>query len=888
MSGANGTLAAAIAQAKTADLLELFGRYGVELKKRGNGFVARCPFHEDETPSLSVTPAKGLWHCFGCGAAGSAIDLVMRMEGVEMKEAARRLAGEGKGHALRPAARTPEPADPPDPALLEQAVRCYQEGLSRALKARQYLGRRGLLDPDIIERFRVGYGDGSVKDTLDPKAGKKAGVLTAQGTDRFYRSIVFPIPGADGRIVGLYGRHTLKTQHLYLRGPHRGVFNGDAVRDHHHIIICESIIDALSAYRLGVAAAVPIYGVSGLTPHHIDLFRRHPGREVTILLDSDKAGEQGTERVARNLAPLPVTLFRARLPDGVKDLNDLLVRGGTARELLAVLEAREPIGTAKPVARPGGGGAVPPVEPAPAPTPGAAAEEGLIERTDDQARFRIEGVEYAVRGIRAQPGDTLRLVITASAGEKRHVDRIDLFVARSRRAFAQEAAGRIEVEAPRVERGLDRLMEEIARLQEADRAKRADASDEKPPAITEAERAEAMALLDAPDILAEVSRDLDRLGFVGEEEAKEILYLVATSRRTERPLAAIIQSESGTGKSSLLEAVAGLMPPEEVDLVSRLTPQSLYYMPPDALRQKLLIIDERAGTEGADYSLRTLQSQRRLTLLAPMRDPATGKMRTVRFEVAGPIAYMESATERSPHPENANRCFEIVLDDSREQTERVQAMQRRAWDPAGWGGEAERETILRRHRNAQRLLEPVRVAIPFAERIRFPANSPRTRRDHERFLALVGMATFLHQRTRPRGKTPDGSAYIEATVGDYRMAWRLARRAIERGLADRSDDARTLLGVIRALIARKAAKLGLRPEEVSAGRREIRDEAGWSQRRLLRTLEELVDLDAVVAEGCKGRCFTYRVEADPADPPPIDLTAPEELPTGDPGPPASP
>ena len=131
--------------------------------------------------------------------------------------------------------------------------------------------------------------------------------------------------------------------------------------------------------------------------------------------------------------------------------------------------------------------------------------------------------------------------------------------------------------------------------------------------MSEAERQEALAFLQNPDLVDELLADMKKLGYVGEEEAKLLVYLIATSRRLKRPLSGIIQSGSGAGKSFLAELAEQLTPPEEVELFSKLSSQALYYLPKDYLKRKLLILEERAGGEGADYAIRTLQTKDKLT-----------------------------------------------------------------------------------------------------------------------------------------------------------------------------------------------------------------------------------------------------------------------------------
>jgi energy-coupling factor transporter ATP-binding protein EcfA2 len=168
-----------------------------------------------------------------------------------------------------------------------------------------------------------------------------------------------------------------------------------------------------------------------------------------------------------------------------------------------------------------------------------------------------------------------------------------------------------------------------------------------------------------------VAKDIDALGYVGEDVNKRLLYLVAVSRKLEDPLSAIVLSQSGAGKSGLTEVIEKLSPPEDVVLLTRRTPQSLYYTEPGFLDRKLVIVEERYGSLEADYSIRVLQSRKKLIAAAPIKDPQTGNMRTKVFTVEARAAFIEATTASSVNHENATRCFELSMDESPEQTQRI-------------------------------------------------------------------------------------------------------------------------------------------------------------------------------------------------------------------------
>ena len=328
-----------------------------------------------------------------------------------------------------------------------------------------------------------------------------------------------------------------------------------------------------------------------------------------------------------------------------------------------------------------------------------------------------------------------------------------------------------------------------------------------------------------------------------------------------------------------MECVAELMPPEEVKYFSRLTPQSLYYMGKDELVHKLLIVDERDGSEEAEYPIRTLQTRRKLTLAVPIKDPSSGRIKTKMLEILGPIAYMESSTSATINPENLNRCFELYLDDSPGQTARIMAEQRRTRTLAGLAQDTRRDAALRLHQNAQRLLRPLKVVIPFAEALKFPAQWLRTRRDNERFLSLVEIVTFLHQYQRTVKTSPDGVEHVEATPDDYGKAYDLAKTVFAQTLQDVSKPAKDLFDQIKPMVEAETRRLSIAAKDYWFTRRTIREHTklpDYTIKRVIRELEELEYLD--VRRSAQGGSYRYRLAATHTAPAIFDgLTSPEEL-----------
>lgn len=739
-------------------------------------------------------------------------------------------------------------------SLLERVVEHYHRSFCTSRAAQAYLTRRGLTNPDLLKAFRIGYADGSLLKRV-PRTGelreqlRALGVITEQGRELLGGCIVIPIPDPQtGTWTTLYGRGVRTTRHCYLPGPLRGVLNFQAARASDTVILTESVLDALSCHQAGLATAIPIYGTQGCTADHLDLLAREQVRTVILALDNDDAGRAATATLRDRLTAAGLTVRIAAYPSGVKDANDLLVSAnGNALALFRqVVDQAEPAPTVTIAMTP--------------------ATASAITRDGDTLVLRRDDVTYRARVYPPLLG-RLRATVKVTRGAAFHVDTLDLYASRSRAEFTKRVAKTLGVEADGIERDLLALLVEAEQTTPDAETSPVDPSSA-PPAMTDAERAEALAFLQRRDLLDQVARDIDALGFVGEATNTRLLYLVAISRKLPDPLSAIVLSQSGAGKSGLTEVLERLTPPEDVVLLTRLTPQSLYYIEPGFLDRKLVIVEERYGSMEADYSIRVLQSRKKLIAAAPIKDPQTGTLKTKIFTVEARAAFLEATTASGVNHENATRCFELMMDESPEQTRRIQARMALLRTERGLALRQAADAIARRHWHAQRLLEPAPVVIPFADALTFPSAWLRTRRDYARFLNLIEVSAFLHQHQRARR----GGAIV-AEVADYAVAYDLAASVLSETLADLRTPLRVAYEQIRALCDQG---------DGSVSRRTIREALAVPDSTVRGWLQSLVDLEylALVDAGQKGagKAARYRlVEHAPAEARRVGLLTPEAV-----------
>lgn len=843
------------------DLVSFIEGKGIQLKRAGKVYQGLCPFHDDTNPSLVVDPEKQLWNCLGaCSAQGkSGGDLyafVMKYDGISFREAHKRLGGrivEEPSPSLAAKERT---------EILTRAAEIYHQTLLESTEAQDYLKRRGLVDPAIWKAFQVGYGTNKLLSMGQTTKLKVLGLVTRSGRERFSGCMTIPLL-SNGAVTGLYGRKIQGPGHYYLPGPRRGLVNARHAARHDEILLTESILDALSFIQAGITNVLPLYGTNGLTSDHLHFLEEHQVKRVILCLDADTAGERAAKSITRKIEEIGIETDILTLP--AKDPNDLLVREGpeTFSNIVKEQVKKEPGQAAEP------GSDIPSTKPD---LPIAFADDEAFTEDENTLTYTRDGRKYVVQGMPRQVSSRLKVNIRLDHKGRTFIDRFDLYASRARQSFINRVAALLEENHQAIEEDLLLLIQKLEERQKEEKKAKP-----QPLTMTKEERDNAVSFLQSPGLFDAVARDMEALGYVGEETNKRLAYLVSISRKLPEPLSMVILSQSGSGKSALAELVEEMTPPEDVKMFSRLTPQALYYLDRHALQHKLVIIEERSGSESADYSIRTLQSKKKLTLAAPLKDPSTGKIQTVVFEILGPTAFIESTTAPSINIENATRCFEVYLDESPEQTHRIHAFQKQFKTEEGLLLRQKQSAVLTRHHHAQRLLKPMPVVIPFAPYVQFPHQKLRTRRDHQRFLNLIEVLTFLHQYRRET-RLIRGKEVVVASIDDYAMAVELARDLLTDTFRDVQKPLRDLLGLIEAMVKERARKEKKPLKEIAFTRRDVREYTGLPHMRVKRLFSELEEYEYLMVEkGKSGTQHAYRLVTSANASPAAPLLAPGEL-----------
>jgi DNA primase len=911
-------------------LVRLIASAGVDLRHEGNVWVGKCPFHDDQGESLLVEPATGHWQCDGaCQTGGSAAEWVMKAQGLSQALAVEILkSGQsddtvvsptGGSHSTVRRLDAPFSSDDDDQRVLHRVIDYYHETLTQSPEVLAYLQKRRIDSTEAIETFKLGFCNRTLGYRLPQKNRKEGGalrgrlqrlgLLRSSGHEHFRGSLVIPIIN-DGQVCQAYGRKVTPNLragtalHLYLPGPQQGIFNLEAVKASDELILCQSLIDALTFWCAGYRNVTCSHGLDGFTEKLLATLRNYAPSRLLIAYRASREGDVAAHTVAERLTEAGIDAYRIEFPNGM-DANDHAMHAASPSQALGeVIRKAVWFGNGQRHASPlpesapeneqdvhsteflvesvatselDDSGAEAPTEdlgamegnnvseetPLPATALPQAPSDIEVDIREKELVLSLEDRRYRIRGFEKNLSyDQLKINLLVSRGEALHVDTFDLYATRPRDAFIKQAALELAVKEEIIKKDLARLLLKLEVLQEQN-LREVLTPKTIQQELSEKERAEAMALLTAPNLMQRILDDYQQCGLVGEKTNKLVGYLAALSRKLDRPMAVMVQSTSAAGKSALMEAVLAFIPDEERVQYSAMTGQSLFYMGDIDLRHKILAISEEEGASHAAYALRLLQSEGHLTIASTGKDPFTGKHTTHEYRVEGPVMIFSTTTAIDIDEELLSRCLVLSVDEERTQTQAIHDWQRYQETLEGLLASERRVDILRVHRNAQRLLKPLKVVNPYAERLTFLSDKTRTRRDHGKYLTLIRTIALLHQYQREvkttyyQGKS---LSYVEVTLEDIDMANQIAHEVLGRSLDDMPPQTRHLLTLVDEMVRERCRVEHITRQDCRFSRREVREYAGWGMTQLKVHLQRLEAMEyLLIHKGGRGQRIIYEL-----------------------------
>src|SRR5487761_2775205 len=750
-------------------------------------------------------------------------------------------------------------ADDFDAQLLDAVVDHWHARLMESTTRDEVLRWLGV-SLATAQRLRIGVSDRTLGLRI-PGRRWKAGLMIRRRLDEFailrdsgheaFRGCVVIPATKSGVVKSIYGRRLDRSRaELWTSGLRHSAFEAaTASSPPTRTLLATSILDALSVHgALEDAGDGASFNV--LAPGRAKGFDRSDLKELA-------ARYEHVTVLGRDAAPLVEQLRKLGVLVSVA-----AEEYDVAKTLTAAPDSRGVVGAwldgATTLLKVAEVSKVPAGEPASLPAPTTPLVMSTPGR--DEAFVTSGSRSWRIRGARIRSnvdGNRLSVALSVSdqASGRFHLDTLDLYAARQRHVFLDAAASELHVDRE----VLSAEMTDV--LGAAERGRDEAAVKEPSVELNAADRQAALAWLNDPALFQRLGQDLSTLGVVGESTNLLVCYLATISRKGDRPLGIIVQSSSAGGKSTLVDAVTSLVPPEDLVSLSAITSQALYYLGGSGLRHKVLSVAEEHGSLRASYALKLLLSEGRLSIASTGKDQGSGRLMTKNYETTGPVALLMTSTATAIDPELENRLVVLGVNETQSQTKAIIEAQRRGVSLEGLGERRRRDELRLLHANVQRLLVAMPVVINHLDHD-FPSSATRHRRDHAKLLSIIAAITLLHQFQREsRDTLVEGTTvtYLEATASDIARGLALAR-VLERTSDGLAPQTARLFEVMRERATAMSRESEVEPEAVEVTRRELRELLGWSVTQVRAATDSLVALEyVVVAGGGRGRCRTYRL-----------------------------
>ena len=765
-----------------------------------------CPFHSDKTPSFQVYPETGTWTCFSsnCTAgSGDQVDFIMRKEGITKHEAilkAQELSGIPGDTG--PQKSKPQPDLKPElttdqrTGILTEAFTHFARSLNaKPEKAIGYLAFRRL----DYKKLSIGYDAGTLHKIKETTPKKKqlylqAGLLKPDkfGREnsyytRFNGCIVFPLIDKTNNIVSLYGRHTEKQEHHYLEGDHRGLYPGYPDPEATRLILTEAVIDAATLQQLPEItkdfSILALYGTNGFTDDHKQAISELKElKEIILFFDGDEAGSEAVKNIAGELKQISEKLIITVVdtPED-EDVNSLLQ--GHEREIFThLLENRKPFLF--------------------------SIENPSVENKKVQGSTAINLPEHQKTGsLKVKPDcliyETDHLQITLWGGIEIHTvnrlratlhiklrsneyasfrDTADLYSNSQSDRLVKQAAEKLEISSTIVSEAITGLTKEleIYRSQKREEKRKSEEVKEKQgkDLFTHDQMQAAKDFLSRPELTENTHKLFGSLGLIGEQDSATLLFFIFLTRFFKNPLHAIVMGSTGSGKTYLLQGVAGTVPRQHIHVTTSLSENTLYYTPRDFLKHKILLQEDLDGAYSALLPLRELMSNQEISRFSTKTNSRTGDSKQVYLHVEGPVCVAGATTRDKIYEDNANRSFLIQVEENPSHERQVLEYQGKL--AAGLVNLKRYDESINLLKACQLLIEPIEVIIPFAPKLDLPPHVFKKMRTKNHYLTLIKSVTLWNQHQRKRITDHDGNSFLLSTLEDVEWANYLSKDVLLR------------------------------------------------------------------------------------------------------------
>lgn len=427
-------------------------------------------------------------------------------------------------------------------------------------------------------------------------------------------------------------------------------------------------------------------------------------------------------------------------------------------------------------------------------------DKSLQVDNQEQLTYENDLLQLTVLGgIRLEGLDRMRVTVKVQLQESsrpplRH--NLDLYNDVQLEKFIRKCAEKLEIGTSVIAASLSELTEELEKYRLNRIKENEETLKPKSKKLSAKEIEEAETFLKSDGLLEKTNELIGKSGVIGEEVNRLLMYIIFTSRKREQPLHVIGLGSSGTGKTHLQEKVGELIPEEERVSITTLSENAFYYFGKQELKHKVILIEDLDGAENALYPLRELQTKKRIVKTIASKN-TKGETQTKYLVVEGPVCVAGCTTKEHIYEDNANRSFLIYLDESAEQDEKIMQYQRQI--STGEINFYEQKEIQEFLQNTQRILKPITVRNPFANKLNLPQSVFKPRRTNNHYLQFIGAITFYCQYQREsQFDKGTGEEYIETTLEDISNANYLLKEVLLRKSDELTGSCRNYLECLKA------------------------------------------------------------------------------------------
>lgn len=670
-------------------------------------------------------------------------------------------------------------------------------------------------------QFKLGFSGGlsaAVPDDSETIGKlKRLGILDDNLNEVLADSIIVPIRSESKSFSSVMGISVVDSKEKFL--PNEvGVFNIEALKASKEIFLTDSVLNALLLYSIGLRHTVAIIG-EAINDTHLKLFEKYQMKSVTLLVAS-----HNIQRFSKKIKSQGIAVGFIDLDS--KSLPRLVVEGLKKDYCLSLV--REP--------------EINPAEP-------------IIEERGEEIFYEFEDRRYRIRRLDPFRLDSLRVNLKATHQGLWHLDTLDLYAERQRRNFIAMARKLIRIDQGFLYQDLLKITDDLEDRQ----AKIILEKKQKFQDMSSLEKEEAIKFLRTDDIMAEILKDFQGLGVVGEETNILTAYLGLLSRKLKNPLSIAFYGSQASGKDALKDALLDVLPENDIERFTKLSPQVLFYRDEMSLKNRVLVIDDEGSLKELEPVLMGLQ-HKGLSYSVTHKSPETGKLKSHDYKVLGPVTVVASVSDMKALKNITNYFLVLRLDESNAQTKKILSKQREVETLEGLLKEKKSEFIKRKHRNAQKLLKSYAVINPYAKDLECPSDIPDARSLQPKYLALIKAVCLLRQCHKEVRRVPDTEdECIEVDLFDIEIANRLFTEILKSGCALSSDAQKTLKD-IEELSLEKAQATNLPKEDIAFTIKELGSFSRLTDYKARAIVDELLESGYVeLVTGSNGKVMQYRL-----------------------------